>query len=113
MNPPVNPSLKQNPGPTVATISMEPRTQDVDVAIITHGGAMTREDSPFPQIQLAGKNKVQLHVDAEKDTLFEAHDVIRRDMGKFPIYEMPTTFYSTLVAGPSQQYGTLHNLFER
>ena len=59
------------------------------------------EDSPHPQTQLAGKKKVHLDIDTEKDTFFEAHDAIERNPGKLPIYEMPIVFYSNLVTGPS------------
>ena len=33
-------------------------------------------------------------------------------MGKLPIYEMPPTFHSTLVAGQSWKVGTLQNFLE-
>ena len=59
------------------------------------------DDVPCPQIQLAGKKKVQLDVDAKRDTFFEARDAIGRNLGKLHVYEMPTTFDSTSVAGPS------------
>ena len=61
---------------------------------------------------MARKNKVQFDVDVERDTFFEAHDVIRRDQVKFHVYEIPSIFYSTLVAGPLRQHGTLQNFFE-
>ena len=32
--------------------------------------------------------------------------------GKLPVYEMSTTFATTLAAGPLRQHGTLHNFFE-
>ena len=66
----------------------------------------------IPQVQLVGKKNVQFDVDVERDTFFEARDVIRRDPGKFPVYEMPLFFYSTLVVGPLRQHGTLQNFFE-
>ena len=75
--------------------------QDADVVVITCGGTSTGEDRSFTQIQLAGKKKVQLNFDHEKETLVEMHDVIRRDMGKLPIYEIPTSFDSTSIVGPS------------
>ena len=62
----MNPCPNQNQGPIVSTISANPRTQDVDVVVITHGGATTREDSPIPQICIVGKKKVQFDIDVEK-----------------------------------------------
>ena len=55
----MNPSLNQNQGVTVVEISVDPRTQDVDVAFVTRGGATTGEDSLIPQVHLSGKKKVQ------------------------------------------------------
>ena len=55
---------------------------------------------------------MQFDVDTKRGTFFEAHDTMRRDPGKFPIYEMPPGFDSTLAAGPSQQHGTLQNFLE-
>ena len=55
---------------------------------------------------------MQFDVDTERDTFFEAHDAIRRDLGKFYVYEMPPIFYSTLVEVPSRQHGTLQKFFE-
>ena len=112
MNQPFNPSLNHNQGPIVATVLTEPTTQDVDFIGITHRGATTREDSLIPQAWLSGKKKVQFDFNTEKDTFFEAWDEMRRNSGKLPIYEMPTSFDSTLEEGPLQQHRTLHNLFE-
>ena len=50
--------MNQTQGPTVATISAEPKTQDVDVAIFTHRGAMMGDDGTQSQVQLDGKKKV-------------------------------------------------------
>ena len=108
----VNPPPKLNQGPTVAMISAEPRTQDVDVAVVTRGGATTREDILIPQVRLAGKKKVQFDVNVEKDTFFEAQDKMSRNFGKLHVYEMPTAFDSTLEAEPSRQHGTLQHFFE-
>ena len=55
MNQPVNPLLNHNHGPTVATISEKPRMKDVDVVVISRGGAMIGEDGLHPQIQLDRK----------------------------------------------------------
>ena len=38
--------------------------------------------------------------------------MIRRNPGKSHVYEIPSTFYSSLEAGPLQQHGTLQNFFE-
>ena len=96
----MNLTLNQNQGPTIVNISAEPRMQDADVAIITHGGVMTGEDNLFPHIWLARKKKVQFNVDVEGDTLFEPKDAIRRDIGKMMVYEMSHVFDLTLVLGP-------------
>ena len=74
---------------------------DVDIAIVTHAGATTGEDGPRPQIQLARQKKVLFDINAEKDTFFEARNAIGRNLGKLLAYEIPTTFDTTLVAGPS------------
>ena len=59
-----------------------------------------------------GKKKVQFDIVTERDTYFEAREAIGRNPGKTPIFGMPSTFDSSLEAGPSQQYGTLKQLFE-
>ena len=61
-------------------------TQPIVVGVITRGGATTGDDGPIPQIRLAAHKKVQFDVDADKDTLFDARDIMERDTGKFPIY---------------------------
>ena len=38
--------------------------------------------------------------------------MIGRNVGKSPIYEIPSSFDSLLEAGPSQKHGTLQNFFE-
>ena len=38
--------------------------------------------------------------------------MIRRNLGKSPVYEMPPTFDSTLEVGPSRKHGTLQHFFE-
>ena len=38
----------QNQGPTVVMISAEPGFQFVDVVVIIHGGATTRDDGMIP-----------------------------------------------------------------
>ena len=39
--------------------------------------------------------------------------MIRRNLGKFPVYEIPSTFDLSIEAGPSWQHGTLHQFFEK
>ena len=51
-------------------------------------------------------------INAEKDTFFEACDVIGRNPCKLPIYEMPTALDSILVVGPLRQHGILQQFFE-
>ena len=97
----MNPCPNQNQGPIVSTISANPRTQDVDVFVITRRGGTTREYSSIPQIWLAGKKKVKFDVNVKKDTFFEAWGEMRKNPGRLPIYEMPTAFDSTLEVGPS------------
>ena len=38
--------------------------------------------------------------------------MIGRNIGKSPVYEMPSAFDSSLEAGPSRQLGTLQHIFE-
>ena len=52
------------------TILAEPRTQDVDVAVVTHAGAMTREDGSYQQDQFARNKKVAFDIMTEKETFF-------------------------------------------
>ena len=67
---------------------------------------------PLPQIQLHGTKKATFDIAIEKETLFGAQDVIGRNLGNSPIYEMPPTFDSTLEGGPSRKHGTLQQFFE-
>ena len=45
-------------------------------------------------------------------TFFESRDVIGRNLCKSPVYETPSTFDSSLEAGPLQQHGTLQIFFQ-
>ena len=74
--------MNQSQGSIFETISAEPGTEDVDVAIITCRGAMTGEDGPRLQVRLDGKNKASFDIATEKDTFFEARDAIGRNHGK-------------------------------
>ena len=86
--------------------------QPTYVLVITHGGARTRDDGPIPQVRLAAQEKVQFDVDTERDTFFDSRDSMKRYTGKFPIYEIPHVFDSTLVPRPSRKHGTLQSFFE-
>ena len=88
------------------------RTQYVDVVVNTHRGATIGEYSPFTQIQLSGKKKVQYNVESKRDNFLEAHDAIRGDLGKLHVYEIPNPFDSNSAVGPSWQHGTLMEFFE-
>ena len=68
--------LNLNQGSIVATIQAEPRMKDVDVGIVTRVGATTRDDGPRLQVRLAGKKKVAFDIAIEKDTFFDAKNVI-------------------------------------
>ena len=48
----------------------------------------------------------------EKETFFNTRDILYRNMGKFPIYEMPPTFDSMDVSRPSRNVGTLQKFLE-
>ena len=58
--------MKQCQGSIVATILAGPKTKDVDISIVTHGGVVTREDGPHPHIQLDRKNKALFDITTEK-----------------------------------------------
>ena len=61
---------------------------------------------------MAGKKKEPFDIATERDTFFEARDVIGRNPGKSHVYEIPPSFDSSLEVGPSRKYGTLQNIFE-
>ena len=84
--------MNQTQGPTVATISTDPRTEDVGIAIVTCRGAMTREDEPHPQVRLSRKKKIAFDIATEKEIVFGARDAIEINLGKSPVYEMPFAF---------------------
>ena len=81
--------------------------KDVDVGVVTRVSATTREDRPWKQVHLAGKKKVAFDIAMEKDTFFEAKHAIRTNLSKLPIIDIPS-----VEVGPSQQHGTLQQLFE-
>ena len=90
-----NPPLNQNQGKMVATILTEPKTKDLDVSIVTRGGATNGENGTQTQVRLAVNKKVAFDIATEKETIFETRDVIRRNLGKSPVYEMPFAFDSS------------------
>ena len=93
-------------------VSVEPKTTDVDVAVVTRAGATMGEDGPRPQIWLDGQKKEPFDITTEKKTFVGAWDAIGRNLGKSPVYEMPYAFDSSLEVGPLQQPGTLQLFFE-
>ena len=99
--------MNQTQGPTVATISAEPKTQDVDVAIFTHRGAMMGDDGTQSQVQLDGKKKVAFDIVIEKEIFFKTRDMIGRNIGKSHVYEILSSFDLSLEKGPSRHHGTL------
>ena len=86
--------------------------KDVNIGIVTHAGATTRDDGPWLQVRLTGKKKVAFDIATKKDTLFDAKNDIGINMGKLPVVDMPFVFYPSVEAGPSLQYGTLCKFFE-
>ena len=61
----------------------------------------TGDYGPILQIIPVAQKKVQFDVDTKKEIFFDTRDSIKGDTSKFPIYEMPPNFDSTLVEGPS------------
>ena len=49
----------------------------------------------------------------KKETLFETWDAIKRNLGNFLVYEIPSAFDLCLEAGPSWQRRTLQQFFEK
>ena len=88
-----------NQGCTVATILEEPRTQDLNVVVVTHAGATTREDGPLQEIRFVVKKNVAYDNVTEKETLFQAKHAIRRNSAKFPVVEMPSDFDPSIEVG--------------
>ena len=86
--------------------------KDVDVGIVTHAGATTRDGGPRMQVQLTTKKKVAFDIVTKKDTFFGTKNAIERNLGKLPIVDMPFSFDPSVEAGPLRQHGTLQKLFE-
>ena len=76
--------------------------KDVDVGIVTHTDATTRDNGPHQKVHLTGKNKVAFDIATEKDTLFGEKNAIGRNPGKLPIIDMPSTFDPSIEEGPSR-----------
>ena len=81
--------------------------QDVNVAIVTCGGVMMGDDGPWTQVRLATRKKEEFDIATKKEAFFEMRDVIEQNLGKSPIYEIPSSFDLSLEAGPSWKHGTL------
>ena len=80
--------------------------------VITRGGAPTGDDGPLPNICLVAQKKVQFDVHIEKETFFDTRDMLNRNTGKLPIYEMPPIFDLTTMPGSSRKGSTLQNFLE-
>ena len=75
--------------------------KDVDVGIATRVGAATGDDGPRLQVRLVGKKKVAFDIVTKIYTFFDAKDVIKRNLGKLPIINMPSDFDLFVEARPS------------
>ena len=73
---------------------------------------MPGEDWKLTNFQPIAQNNVQFGVRAEKETFFEARDIINRNIGKFTIYEMPPIFDITSILGFSHKFSTLQHFLE-
>ena len=58
------------------------------------------------KFRMASKKKAQFDIMTKRDTFFEARQALGRNLGKTPIFGMPSAFDSSLEVGPSQ-HGTL------
>ena len=76
------------------TILAKPQTEDVDVGIVTQGGAMIKEYGLKPQVRLYSKKKALFDIMTKRDTFFEACEVLARNPGKTPIFGIPFAFDS-------------------
>ena len=74
--------------------------KDVDVGIFTRASVTIGDDGLWQQVRLTGKKKVAFDIVTEKDTFFDAKNVIRRNPGKLPIINIPSTFDPSVEAGP-------------
>ena len=61
---------------------------------------MNGEDGTLLQVRLGGKKKVSFDITTEKETFFGDRDVIRRNTGKSPVDEIPSSFDYSLEFGP-------------
>ena len=81
-------------------ILAEPRAQVVDVYVVACVGTTTREDGPHPQVQITGKKKTAFDIAIEKEMFFQAKHAVRKNLGKFLVVEMPSSFDPSIEAGP-------------
>ena len=58
----LDPLMNQDQGSIAATISTQPRIEDVSISIVTDTGATMEEDGPCPQVQLVGKKRVSFDI---------------------------------------------------
>ena len=79
---------------------------------MTRGGAMTGDDTRVPNIWPAACKKVLFDVHMEKETFLEARNILNKNIGKFPIYEMPHDFDVTTLLRSSKKGSTLENFLE-
>ena len=73
---------------------------------------MTGADRPLINVRPAGQKKVQFDVNAEKETFFDTRDMLNRNTGKLPVYEIPPVFNSTKLSGSSRKVSTLKKFLE-
>ena len=59
------------------------------------------------------KKKVAFDIATKKENFFETWDVIERNLGKSPVYKMPSTFDLSSEVGPSWKHGTLQQFLEK
>ena len=62
-----------------------------------------------PQTQPTAQNKVQFDVNARKENFFDIRDMLNRNTGNFPIYEMPPGYGITFIPKSLRKVSTLEN----
>ena len=73
---------------------------------------MKGDDGPLINIRLEAQKKVQFNVDVEKENFFNTRDILNRNTGKFPIYEMRPNFYLTTMPRSLWKVSTLKFFLE-
>ena len=76
--------------------------KDVDVGIVTRASAKIGYDGPWIQVSITSKKKVAFDIAIEKDTFFDAKNIIRKNLGKLPIVDMPFAFDPSVEVGLSR-----------